>query len=69
VHHDPAVTTVEMWQQWSIDLEAFTGVNVKIIKKMSIGVSDRASIEMISNCTFRQRSNGGSTTQGAFRPA
>jgi len=40
---DPAATTIATWQQWNIDLAEFSGVNLQSIKKMSIGVGDRAN--------------------------
>ncbi len=42
-HPDP--TTIDTWQQWSIDLAEFTDVDLTAIKKMSIGVGDQASTE------------------------
>jgi len=42
----PAPTTIDTWQQWSIDLAAeFVGVDLTAIKKMSIRVGDQASTE------------------------
>ena len=42
-HPDPAVTTIaDAWYEWNIDLTKFTGVNMQSIKKMSIGVGDKA---------------------------
>jgi len=41
----PAPTTIDTWQQWSIDLTEFIGVDPTAIKKMSIGVGDQASTE------------------------
>jgi len=40
---DPAATTIDTWTQWNIPLTSFTGVNLQTIKKMSIGVGDRAN--------------------------
>ncbi|MFQ6034677.1 MAG: carbohydrate binding domain-containing protein [Sedimentisphaerales bacterium] len=42
-HPDPAATTISTWTQWSIDLADFTGVNPQSIKKMTIGVGDKAA--------------------------
>ena len=44
-HPDPAAVTVDEWQQWSIPLANFTGVDLTAIKIMSIGVGDPASTE------------------------
>jgi len=41
----PAPTTIDTWQQWSIDLAEFVGVDLTAIKKMSIRVGDQASTE------------------------
>jgi hypothetical protein len=42
-HADPAATTISTWTEWNISLMAFSGVNMQAIKKMSIGVGDRAN--------------------------
>jgi hypothetical protein len=42
-HTDSSVIAENTWQEWRIALTDFTGVNLKAIKKMSIGVGDRAS--------------------------
>ncbi|OHB59743.1 MAG: hypothetical protein A2167_07695 [Planctomycetes bacterium RBG_13_46_10] len=42
---DPAATNITAWTQWSIQLSAFTGVNLQSITKLSIGVGDRASTQ------------------------
>jgi len=42
-HPDPAATTMATWSEWPIDLSAFTGVNPRSIKKMIIGVGDKAN--------------------------
>ncbi len=42
---DPAATTLNVFTQWNIPLTDFTGVNLQAIKKMSIGVGDRASTQ------------------------
>ena len=42
---DPAATTIATWTPWNIPLTSFTGVNLKAIKKMTIGVGDRASTQ------------------------
>jgi regulation of enolase protein 1 (concanavalin A-like superfamily) len=39
---DPAATTIDTWTEWNIPLTEFTGVNLQAIKKMAIGVGDRA---------------------------
>jgi regulation of enolase protein 1 (concanavalin A-like superfamily) len=39
---DPLATTLITWTEWNIPLTAFAGVNLQAIKKMVIGVGDRA---------------------------
>jgi len=43
---DPAATTINVYTQWNIPLTNFTGVNLKAIKKMSIGVGSRGSVQL-----------------------
>jgi hypothetical protein len=44
-HPDPAAPTLPNWQEWRIPLSTFTSAGVKMtsIKKMVVGVGDRAS--------------------------
>jgi len=42
-HPDPNATTMSSWTEWNIPLTDFTGVNLQAIKRMSIGVGDRAN--------------------------
>ena len=44
-HPDPAATTLATWQQWRIPLSEFSSAGVKMtaVKKLSIGVGDRAN--------------------------
>jgi regulation of enolase protein 1 (concanavalin A-like superfamily) len=42
-HPDPAATNVASWQEWRISLSDFSGVNMAGVKKLSIGVGNRAS--------------------------
>jgi regulation of enolase protein 1 (concanavalin A-like superfamily) len=42
-HPDPAATTFSTWTEWNIPLTDFAGVNMQAVKKMSIGVGDRAN--------------------------
>ncbi len=44
-HPDPAATTATTWQEWRIPLSEFTSAGVKLtaVKKLVIGVGDRAS--------------------------
>ena len=42
-HPDPAAVTIEHWEQWTIPLADFTGVDPTIIKIIGIGVGDPAS--------------------------
>ncbi|MFB0525815.1 MAG: hypothetical protein ACETVZ_09750, partial [Phycisphaerae bacterium] len=44
-HPDPAATTLSIYTEWNIPLADFTGVNLQAIKKMSIGVGDRANTQ------------------------
>jgi regulation of enolase protein 1 (concanavalin A-like superfamily) len=41
-HPDPAATTIASWQEWRIALSDFSGVNLAAVKKLSIGVGNRA---------------------------
>ena len=41
VHPDANILLSEGWSEWRIPLNAFTGVNLKAVKKMFIGVGDR----------------------------
>jgi hypothetical protein len=41
VHPDANILLSEDWNAWKIPLNAFTGVNMKAVKKMFIGVGDR----------------------------
>ena len=46
--YDPgfsAAITAAYWQQWSINLSDFVGVDLTAIKKMSIGIGDKESTE------------------------
>jgi len=42
-HPDSAATAIGSWTEWDIPLVEFTGVNLQAIKKMTIGVGDRAN--------------------------
>jgi hypothetical protein len=42
---DPAATTLSVYTQWSIPLADFVNVNLRSIKKMSIGVGNRANTQ------------------------
>jgi len=42
-HPEKTITTATQWTQWKIPLSDFTGVNVAKVKKMYIGVGDRAT--------------------------
>jgi len=42
-HSDPAATTISTWTEWNIPLTNFTGLNLRAIKKLSIGVGDRTN--------------------------
>jgi hypothetical protein len=39
-HPDPAVTTVDTWQQWSIPLADFAGLDLTAITSMAIVLGD-----------------------------
>jgi hypothetical protein len=43
--NDPAVTTVEEWQQLSFDLAAFAGVSADAITDMTFGVGDKTDTQ------------------------
>jgi len=40
-HDDPGATQIDTWTEWNIPLTDFTGVNLRAINKLSIGVSDK----------------------------
>jgi hypothetical protein len=42
-HSNPASTAIPNWTEWKIPLADITSVNLQAIKKMSIGVGDRAN--------------------------
>jgi hypothetical protein len=42
---DPLATTLITWTQWNIPFTVFTSVNMQAIKKLSIGVGDRAATQ------------------------
>ncbi len=42
-HPDPAATTLATWQQWRIPLSDLSGVKLTTVKKLIIGVGDRAN--------------------------
>ena len=42
-HPEKTITTATQWTQWKIPLSDFTGVNMAKVKKMYIGVGDRAN--------------------------
>jgi hypothetical protein len=43
VNADPAATTVAAWTEWRIPFSDLAGVNVAAVKKLTIGVGDKAS--------------------------
>ena len=43
IHPDPNAVLRNTWQQWDIDMKAFTGVNPKLIKKITIGIGNRSN--------------------------
>jgi hypothetical protein len=42
-HPDVAIVTAAQWTQWRIPLSGFTGVNLAKVKKLSLGVGDKAN--------------------------
>jgi hypothetical protein len=42
LHRDPAATTVGAWTEWRIPFRDLTGVNLAAVKKVTLGVGDRA---------------------------
>ncbi len=42
-HPNPAATTLATWQQWRIPLGDLSGVKLTAVKKLAIGVGDRAN--------------------------
>jgi len=51
-HPNPAATTIGTWTEWNIDLAEFTGVNPRSIKKMIIGVGDKANPQPASGLVY-----------------
>ncbi len=43
VNANPAATTVAAWTEWRIPLSSLTGVNLVAVKKITLGVGDRAN--------------------------
>jgi hypothetical protein len=43
VHPDAALVTIAQWSQWKIPLSSFAGVDPARVKKLCIGVGDRAN--------------------------
>ncbi len=43
VHADPAAVTATQWLEWKIPLSEFAGVNAARVKKIYLGVGDRAN--------------------------
>jgi len=43
IHPDAAIVTAAKWTQWRIPLSGFTGVNLAKVKKLSLGVGDKAN--------------------------
>ncbi len=44
-HPDPAATIIDTWTPWNIPFTDFASVNMQAIKKMAIGVGDRANTQ------------------------
>jgi len=42
-HPDPAATTVSAWTQWRIALSDLTGINLAAVKRLTVGVGDKAN--------------------------
>jgi len=42
-HPDAAITGTAKWAEWKIPLSSFTGVNLAKVKKLYLGVGDRAN--------------------------
>jgi hypothetical protein len=42
VHPDPAATVAAAWTEWKIPLGSLTGVNLAKVKKVYLGIGDRA---------------------------
>jgi hypothetical protein len=43
LHPDPAAVTLTTWTQWKVPLSSFAGVNLAKVKKLYLGVGDRAA--------------------------
>ncbi len=46
INPDPAATTIGTYTEWNILFTEFTGVNMQAIKRLSIGVGDRANPQL-----------------------
>jgi len=44
-HPDPAATTISTWTEWRIALSDLAGINLAAIKKLTVGVGDKASLK------------------------
>jgi len=42
-HPDPAATTVSTWTQWRVALSDLAGINLAAVKKLTVGVGDKAN--------------------------
>ncbi len=42
-HPNPAAANVDTWTEWRIPLSSFTGVNLANVKKLYVGVGDKAN--------------------------
>ncbi|MHC4641143.1 MAG: LamG-like jellyroll fold domain-containing protein, partial [Planctomycetota bacterium] len=42
-HPDPCAVTLTDWQEWNIELAAFTGLNLSNVTKVHLGVGDRVT--------------------------
>jgi hypothetical protein len=43
VNANPAASAVATWTEWRIPLSSLTGVNLAAVKKITLGVGDRAN--------------------------
>jgi hypothetical protein len=44
-HPDTGISATPSWTEWNIPFDDFAGVNMQAIKKMAIGVGDRANTQ------------------------
>ena len=44
-HDDPAAAQINTWTEWTIELTAFTGIDLRNVDKISIGFGDKNNVQ------------------------